>query len=122
MLTVKYKKYYNDFLNKQEIKRFFSLKELEDWLFDMVPGSYDSFRIFFINPDDKWVKMSDLDNSCISSSDGRYHYWVEQIEEDGKIIYSCGTFTNGQKYWNDKIKDWLRHCDKRRRNPQFNFG
>ena len=127
MIRVKYKKYYNDFRNSQEVKSFYTLDEVADWLFEMVPGAYSKSSLFFINPDKDeksllWDGKLHLDNSCIQSNDGHYHYFVEQIEEDNTIIYSCGTFTNGICHWNEKIKQWLRDCRKRKSNPQFNFG
>lgn len=124
MIKVKYKKYYNDFKNSMETKIFYSLDDLADWLFGMVNGKYDSFKIYFVNPDTvhTYNGKLHLDNSCISSSDDHWHYWVEQIERDGKIIYSTGKFTNGISYWNEDIKQWLRECRNRINNPQFNFG
>lgn len=124
MYRVKYKKYYNDYRNSQEIKSFYSLEELADWLFEMVNGKYNNSSLYFVDPDVKHERYGKLylSNSCIQSYDGTFSYWVEQIERDGAIIYSCGTFTNGICHWNEEIKQWLRECRERKNNPTFNFG
>ena len=124
MITVRYEKYYNDYRNSQEVKQFSSLEEVADWLFGMVKGEYKR-SIFFVNPDSDHIMYEGklhLDSSCIKSHDGTYTYWVEQIEKDGAIIYSCGTFTNRICHWNDEVKQWIRECRTRMNNPQFNFG
>lgn len=122
MYKVKYEKYRYGYGGTQEVKVFSSLEEIADWLFGMVKGKYEG-SMFFVNPDDKNDKELHLDSSCISSRDDeRYRYWVEQIEKDGLIIYSCGTFTNGVCYWNEEVKQWLMECIQRKKNPQFNFG
>lgn len=123
MIKVKYKKYYNDYRNSYETKEFSSFKELTDWLFGMAKGEYKKC-MYFTSPDDEHIydgKLK-LDNSCISSYDGEWSYWVEQIEKDGIIVYSTGKFTNGICYWNEEVKQWLRTCEERMNNPKFNFG
>lgn len=124
MIRVKYEKYYNDYRNSQVETTFSSLDELADWLFGMVKGNYDKSSLWFVDPDKDHMMDGKLhlDNSCIQSYDGTYSYWVEQIEKDGAIIYSCGTFTNGICHWNSEVKQWLRGCRKRKSNPSFNFG
>ena len=106
MYRVRYKKYYKDFRNSQEGKSFYSLEELADWLFGMVNEKYSNSSLYFIDPDKKHERNGKLylDNSCVQSYDGIFHYWVEQIEKDEAIIYSCGTFTNGICHWNEEIK------------------
>lgn len=123
MIRIKYEKYYNDYNRSFATKSFNTLNELADWMFDMVYGKYD-FKIYFTDPNDPHISNEKLrlDSSCIYTSDNKYRYWIHQIEKDGKIIYSCGTFTNGICHWNDEIKDWLRTCRDRMNNPQFNFG
>lgn len=123
MIKVRYEKYYNDYRKKQEVKTFDDLQEVADWLFGLVKGDYRS-SMWFVNPDTDHTRDGKLwlDSSCIKSSDGEWMYWIEQIEKDGAIIYSCGTFTNKVCYWNDEIKHWLRECRKRRENPVINFG
>nr|DAX14589.1 MAG TPA: hypothetical protein [Bacteriophage sp.] len=125
MYKVKYEKYYDYYINSQEVKTFYSLKELADWLFEMVNGEYNNSSFYFVNPDEKHEREDGrlyLDDSFIQSCDGTFHYWIEQIERDGEIIYSCGTFTNGICHWNEEIKQWLRECRERKNNPTFNFG
>lgn len=123
MLTVKYERYYNDYNKSYETRSFDGFTELTDWLFGMVKGEYKK-NMWFTNPEDDHIfdgKLR-LDGSCIKSYDGKFTHWIEQIEKDGKIIYSTGTFTNGISYWNDDIRQWLRDCRNRMNNPTFNFG
>lgn len=123
MITVRYEKYYNDYNTRQDIKNFHSLEEVADWLFGMVQGKYVE-HLHFIDPDrDRMVDGNlRLGYSSISSFDGKYTYWVEQIERDSVILYSCGTFTNKICHWDEEIKQWLRDCRNRMSNPQFNFS
>ncbi len=122
MYTVKYEKYYNDYRKSQEVKTFRSLEEVADWLFGMVRGEYSKSVLFFVDLDNTWSRIERLDPSCIQSGDGEWMYSVEQIEKDGVIIYSCGTFTNGIRHCNEEVKQWLKECRKRKEHPQFNFG
>lgn len=123
MITVKYEKYYNDYRKSYETKNFSSLEELADWLFGLVKGEYKR-SMWFVNPNDDHMRDGKLrlDSSCIKSNDGCWIYWVHQIEKDGAIIYSTGTFTNGICHWNEEIKQWLLDCRERMNNPTFNFG
>lgn len=127
MITVKYTRYRHDYDKKAETKSMYSLEDLADWLFGKCKGSYED-GMYFTNPDDDRFHYYDgklkLDNSCISVSydDTGYCTWIEQIEDNGKIIYSTGKYTNGICHWNETIKQWLRDCRERQKNPQFNFG
>lgn len=123
MLKVKYEKYFNDCKKSYETKDFDNLEKLADWLFEMVKGKYEN-SMYFTNPDNDHVMDGKLhlDGSCIKSNDGYWTYWIEQIEKDGVIIYSTGKFTNGICHWNDEIKQWLKTCRNRMKNPTFKFG
>ena len=125
MVIVKYQRYHNDYTRYFEEKTFVDLQEVADWLFGKCRGSYRD-SIYFTNPDTDhyYDGKLRLDNSCISVEDdgSGYDTWIEQIEENGKIIYSTGKYTNGICHWNEKIKQWLRDCRVRRENPQFDFG
>jgi hypothetical protein len=125
MYTVKYQKYFNDYKNSQEEKKFYSLQEVADWLFGMAAGEKYEKVMFFIDPDrERKMEGRWLDSSCIHvcNHSDRYIYYVEQIEKNGVIIYSCGTFTNMECHWNEEIKSWLRECRERMLHPTFNFG
>ncbi len=127
MITVHYTRYRNDYDRKEDVKSVYSLEDLANWLFSKCKGKYTD-GMFFTNPDDDrmhyWNGKLKLDNSCISTryDDSGYCTWIEMIESGGKIIYSTGKYTNGICHWNDEIKQWLRDCRIRQRNPQFNFG
>lgn len=123
MVRVRYKKYYHDWRQSQEQKCFDDLSEVADWMFGMVKGEYKR-AMFFTNPDDDHMREGKLhlDSSCIQTSDGKWVYFIEQIEKDGRIIYSCGTFTNKVCHWNEEVKQWIKACRARMENPVFNFG
>ena len=127
MIKVKYERYAHDYNRHMEERTFSGLDDFADWLFGKVEGKYED-NMFFVDPDNGWLTHYNgklhLDSSCISlhrDSTG-YATWVIQIEEDGKIIYSIGRFTNGISYWNEEVKQWLRDCRSRQKNPTFNFG
>ena len=50
MVTIKYRKYRNDFMQSDETETFRTLKDLQDWLFDKYKGSYD-YGLHFTDPD-----------------------------------------------------------------------
>lgn len=127
MITVKYERYSDDYHRHIESKTFSGLGALADWLFEKAEGRYED-KMFFVNPDNEWLTHEKsklrLDSSCISlryDSSG-YETWILQINKDGKIIYSTGRFTNGISHWNEEVKQWLRDCRDRQKNPTFNFG
>lgn len=126
MIRVKYERYHNDYNRRTEEKTFYDLSQVADWLFSKANGRYKD-RLFFIDPDGRIPYFGgklNLDSSCISAKydDTGYATWVQEIIKDGKIIYSTGEYTNGISHWNDEIKQWLRDCRDRQRNPHFNFG
>ena len=45
MYKVKYEKYRYGYGGTQEVKIFYSLEEIADWLFGMVKGKYEAFMI-----------------------------------------------------------------------------
>ena len=54
---------------------------------------------------------------------GSYVYWIKQIEEDHSgILFSDGTFTAGQKHCTKRLQEWLAECERRKKNPTFNFA
>lgn len=123
MMIVKYERYVNDYNRSYETLYVRSLNELADWLFE---NARDYKRdLFFINPDEDWFYHNGklhLDSSCINVRTHPGRYCVQEIIDNGKIIYSCGEYTNGICHWNEDVKQWLRDCIKRQENPQFNFG
>lgn len=124
MIKVRYEKYYNDYNKTQEVKTFSSLNEMSDWFFGLVQGEYKD-HMYFVNPDNGNHNRNgklNLNKSSLQARDGKYHYWIEQVEKNGAIIYSCGTFTNGICHWNEEMKQWLRDCRERVERPKFNFA
>lgn len=124
MITIKYRKYRNEYIQSDETASFRTLKELQDWIFDKPKGDYNEFNIHFTDPDKS--PLDDLhSNGSIHSRDKTTctSYWVNTIYLDGGIIYSDGRNTGGIKYWNDMSKQFLRDCIARKNNPAsaYNF-
>ena len=135
-IRVKFEEYVNDNARHEYTKRFDNLSMLEEYLFQKAFGPYDK-SISFINPDrvtssmihmDKelWLPPSSISVTTFNGSTLMVHL-IEKtpcsgVKKFDSIIYSTGVYTNGICYWNDEVKDWLRHCNQRKENPQFNFA
>lgn len=48
--------------------------------------------------------------------------WIHQIDIGPGIEFSDGKFTTRQKHWSSAVKEWLIHCEERRKAPKFNFA
>ena len=124
MIKVRYERYYNDNYTYHESKNFNSMEELADFFFGLVQGEYNG-KLTFVDPESPIHNDPvdpKLNSSCIRALGEKYIYYIHQIEKDGAIIYSCGTFTNGICHWNEEAKQWLRDCRERVERPQFNFA
>ena len=49
------------------------------------------------------------------------YIWIHQISNEKGILFSDGTYTAGQKHWNESVKAWLARCIERKKNPTFTF-
>ncbi len=128
MITVTYKLYNHDYDKKIEKKTFYSMKEVEDWLFEKMTGNLKD-AAYIMDPDDDRFRYNPdgslrLCDSGISvkRNGNRYETWIQMIEKDGKIIYSTGAHTNGICHWNEEVKQWIRGLRERQLRPQYNFG
>lgn len=123
MIKIFYEEYYNDFLRKNHTKTFSSLEELEEWIFGQMKRAYnDSFAMFFPTPEILERIHSDGPGRIEFQPEmGGADFWIHKIESYDGIIFSDGVYTAKQKHWSMEMKDWLRHCDKKKRDPKFNF-
>lgn len=125
MIIAKYEEYTNDYFRKHKTKHFPDLTDFENWFFDLCDGDYKKKISIPKPPDiDKHNIWKDgpscLDVNCMWTQNK--HYWIHQLERDGKIIFSDGKHTNNIKYWNDETKQMCRNMIERRNNPHFDFG
>lgn len=125
MLKVKYERYWNDFIRKNEEMSFLSLEGLEEWIFGQMKQDYskNQFAMSFPTPEKAerigesgpW-EIEFKPESCGES------FWIHLIQSEQGIIFSDGRFTAGQKHWSAEVQNWLRHCEERRKAPKFDFA
>ena len=123
MLRVKYERYWNDYIRKNEERCFRDLNDLEEWMFGQMKQDYtDKFVMSFPTPDAaKRIGETGPWRIEFKPQWGGESFWIRQIECERGIIFSDGTFTSGQKHWSEAVKTWLTHCEERRKAPKFNF-
>lgn len=123
MILIDYEEYTNDYCRNFKQKQMMDLGEFADWIFGLCKGKYGD-DIHIPDPDSKLLPEYMLpymvEVQC-KRTDG-CEYWVHQIKQNGKIIFSDGKHTNGIKHWNDLMKQTCRDMLQRRDNPQFDFG
>ena len=122
MITVSYEEYTNDIFRRPFTKTFGSLRSFEDWFFGLCDRDYDRY-ISLPNPDrtDIWKDgPSRMEVNCMWTQSKCY--WVHMISREGKIIFSDGKHTSGQKHWNEETKQLCRDMLERKVHPRFNFG
>ena len=123
MIRVRIIQYWNDNHKNELEERFRDLEELADWMFSRMRVDYTSEygRNLLSFP------KCDVDERIYSISVrpdyGSYVFWIKQIEDEHSgIIFSDGTFTAGQKHCTKAVREWLARCEKRKKNPTFNFA
>lgn len=123
MIKVKYERYWNDTIRKNEEKTFPDLGALADWIFGQIQQDYaDPHAMSFPTPEKFDGTGTDGPGRIqFRPAYGRELFWIHLIRNDDGIIFSDGTHTSGQKHWNAQVKEWLAACDRRRRNPEFDF-
>lgn len=124
MLKVKYEQYWNDSNRKIEELTCLDLEDLENWMFDQMEQNYtvSENAMNFPTPEVA-LRIGARTPWAIGlkpKQDGET-FLVRLIQSDQGIIFSDGTFTAGQKHWSTQVRDWLIHCEERRKAPQFNF-
>lgn len=120
MIRIYYEEYYNDYKKEYYEKEFRNLTDLEDWIFWQMKRPYDHkdktnrYAMFFPH-------LTEPSRIEFTPTWGGPSYWIDMIENDFGIMFSDGKYTNGYTHWNDEVKEWLAHCDKRRDTPEFKF-
>jgi len=116
MFTVHYEEYHCDYLRKEFAKQFASLEEIEEWMFGQMRQKYqgDSGVMYFPCGDE----MSTIEFRPVY---GGPHIWIHRINTREGIVFSDGRQTAGQKFGSQRVREWLKHCRRRRDNPVFNF-
>ena len=123
MITVRMIQYWNDYHKKEVMEHFKSLKELEDWIFGQMRVDYSSEHGAGLLSFPKCDVKDRIYRISVRPEYGGCVYWIKQIEDDGSgIIFSDGTFTAGQKHCTKAVREWLAGCERRKRNPTFNFA
>lgn len=123
MYKIKYEEYYNDFRRHTRTESFYSLEQLGDWIFNQMAQEYDE-NMYFPTPE--------ILERIHADGPGRIEFrprpdgpdiWIHLVQgSDGRIIFSDGTFTDNKQFWNREMKEFLRSCDKRKKNPVFRFA
>lgn len=120
MLTVRMIQYWNDYHKKEQKEQFENLDRLADWIFEQMRVDYSSEygrNLLCFPSEDQIHRIS------VQPEYGSYVYWIGLIQDSNSgIIFSDGTFTAGRKHCTRAVWDWLAKCERRKRNPQFDFA
>lgn len=123
MITVRMIQYWNDYHKKEIMERFQDLKELEEWIFGQMRVDYSSEHGRNLLSFPRCDVEGNIYRISVQPEHGSYVYWIKQIEEDHSgILFSDGTFTAGQKHCTKRLQEWLAECERRKKNPTFNFA
>lgn len=124
MITVGYEKFEDGKWIEEQTIKLDSLNMLEDLIFEQMRGDYyREARISFPLKDDPLAMQPDPDSIKFQPMPRiDTVYKIHQIKENGKIIFSDGFMTAGQKYWTRKMQDWCLACHNRAKAPKFNFA
>lgn len=128
MIKIYYEKYWNDFLRKDETKTFDTLEDVADWIFDQMKVDYSDrdhgwvYMYFPTEETNKRIGASGPSRIEFMPENGGPTFWIHKMMKDGKIIFTDGKMTAGQKHWSKDVKAWLAECDKRQKSPRFDFA
>lgn len=117
MILIKYENYFYDCYRKHYEKIFSSLSELKKWVFDsQISKKWDNRRAF-IFPNDNYPTMTIEVNRDKACGD----IWIHEIFKDGRIVFSDGKYTSGQKHISKELLAWCKECEEYRCKPKFDF-
>ena len=125
MITVYYEKYRNDFDRKEETATFPSLADTADWIFNQMRCNYTKDTNMMDFPTPEAAKRIGEDGPWeieFMPERGGPTFWIHMMKEDGKIIFSDGRMTAGQKHWSKAVQEWCRACRERQKAPHFDFA
>ncbi len=128
MITVYYEKYWNDFCRRDETKTFYALEDVADWIFSQMRVDYSDkehgwvYMYFPTEEKSQRIRASGPSSIEFMPESGGPTFWIHKMTENGgKIIFTDGKMTAGQKHWSQEVRAWLVECDKRRKTPRFDF-
>lgn len=127
MFKIYYEEYRNDYWRKPLEKSFYSLQEIEDWIFGQMRRDYSNKKtgghaMSFPTPEAaERIKSDGPWEIQFQPEIGSATYWIHQIRDDRGIIFSDGKMTAGKRHWTLSVQDWLTHCKERQYNPTFDF-
>ncbi len=122
MINIKYERYYNDSVRKDEEKTFADLGALAGWIFGQMQQDYtDSFTMFFPTPENsRGLRDGGPGHISFRPVRGGKDIRIHLIRNADEIIFSDGRFTAGRKHWSTPVKEWLIACDKRQHAHESN--
>jgi len=110
MITILAKKYRNDYSNQMCTMRFSSLTDLFEHLVKISLDFADKKRSWIPVPSEgkqyDWCSRIEIDNK----TDYLDCFWIYKIENENGILYSNGTYTDGEKFCAKSVEDWLVKC------------
>ena len=125
MIKAYIEEYYNDYFKKQHVMEFPNLSNLADWIFGQMRTDYsgDSLAMGIPTPEKaERIKADAPWRIEFKPERGGPSFWIHQMKENGRIIFTDGTYTNGQRHWSQAAKEWCIDIEKRRKNPTFDFA
>lgn len=123
MITVRMIQYWNDYHKKELRENCKDLKELGDWIFNQMRVDYSSEHGKRLLSFPKCDTERGIYEISVMPEYGGCVFWIKQIEDDRSgILFSDGTFTAGQKHCTKMVREWLVECERRKKNPTFNFA
>lgn len=123
MITVRMIQYWNDYHKRELEERFRDLEELADWIFRRMRTDYTSEYGRNLLSFPKCDVTDKIYAISVMPEYGSYEFWIKQIEDEHSgIVFSDGTFTAGRKHCTKAVREWLERCERRKRNPVFNFA
>lgn len=125
MIKVYYEEYLNDFWRKQHVREFANLDSLAEWIFGQMRTDYVKDRYVMGIPTPEIAKRIHSDAPWrieFMPERGGPTFWIRQMKENGRIIFTDGTMTAGQKHWSQAVKEWCIDLEERRKAPTFDFA
>ena len=103
----------------QQIDKYFSsLEDFKDWIFN-IDGVYakwdESYRTYFPTREDFFCAHIHTNDQYVSGIE------IHQIETDGGLLLSDGTYTAYQKHCSPVIRQFYAECEEKLKSPRFNF-
>ena len=128
MITAYIEEYHNDYYKKEHIENFTSLSSLAERIFESMRTDYSdketgwSYMYFPVENEAAGLNCDGPSKIEFIPEVGGPSFWIHQIKEDGRIIFSDGRMTAGQKHWSQTVREWCKNCRARQKAPKFDFA